>query len=396
MQVAVASHLSELQALVPEWEDLAAHAVEPNPFYEHWMVLPALAAFGAADLAFVTVRGRDGRLAGLFPLERRRAFRGLPARTLRSWRHRHCLLSVPLLRAGGALETLQAFFSAMQCQAAVVEFAYLPAEGPFHHALVDALSRNADVVVAPAEGYTRAVMRAAGDAESYVKAVLSSDTRSELRRNEKRLGELGRVAHRFLKPGDDVSRWIGEFLDLEASGWKGRNGSALACTKENHSFAVEVFTRGFERGRLVMVGVDLDGRPVARYSAFTAGAGAFAFKTAYDERLRRAAPGLLAELDMIRALHAVPGLQWADSYTAPDNTSISRFWKSRRVMQRAAFAVTAWGELVLALLPLVRWSKRRMRNFAWVPAAGRAILARCSRVARTLRWPRPASPSSPA
>jgi len=248
----------------------------------------------------------------------------------------------------------------------------------------------------PSEGYTRAVMRRAADAETYLKSTLSSDTRGEARRSEKRLAELGRVEHRVLKPGDDVSRWIGEFLDLEASGWKGKNGSALACTKENHRFAVDVFTRGFELGRLVMVGLDLDGKPAARYSAFTGGAGAFAFKTAYDEGVRRMGPGILAELDMIRALHAVPGLQWADSYTAKENSTIGRFWKSRRVVQRVAFGVTGWGELVLALLPLTRWAKRRMRNFAWVGAAGRAILERCSRYVRMWRSPRPASPSSPA
>jgi hypothetical protein len=311
------------------------------------------------------------------------------------WRHRHCMLSVPLVRAECALETLQAFFGAMRCQAAVVEFAYLPAEGPFHHALVDAVSRN-DLMYIPTEAYTRAVMRRAADGEAYVKSTLSSDTRSEVRRNEKRLAALGRVEHRVLKPGDDVSRWIGEFLGLEASGWKGRSGSALSCSRENHQFAVDVFTQGFERGRLVMVGIDLDGKPVARYSAFTGGAGAFSFKTAYDENVRRAGPGILAELDMIRALHAVPGLQWADSYTAKDNSTIGRFWKSRRAVQRIAFGVTAWGELVLALLPLHRWLKRRMRNFASVPAPGRAILEQCSRAGRMLRSLRPASRSSPA
>jgi CelD/BcsL family acetyltransferase involved in cellulose biosynthesis len=395
MQVSVISKIAELRRRVVEWQDLAADAVEPNPFYEPWMVLPALEAFGAAHIAFVCVHRRDGKLAALVPLQRAHSHRGMPARTLRSWRHRHCLLTVPLVRAGCALEALQAFFGAMRCQAAVLDFAYLPAEGAFHHALVDAISRN-DLICAPAEGYTRALMRRANNADAYVKNVLSAETRRELRRQEKRLAALGRVQHRVLEPGDDVSRWIGEFLDLEASGWKGRRGSALACTAQNHRFAVEVFTRGFERGRLVMVGVDLNGKPIARYSAFTGGAGAFAFKTAYDEGLRRLAPGLLAEIDMLRALHAVPGLQWADSYTAPENSSITRFWKARRVVQRVALATNAWGELVLALSPLVRWARRRMRNIAWVPAAGRAILQRCSRVGRTLRWSGPASPSSPA
>src|SRR5260221_11075539 len=31
-----------LGAIVPAWEELAAHACEPNPFYEPWFLLPAL------------------------------------------------------------------------------------------------------------------------------------------------------------------------------------------------------------------------------------------------------------------------------------------------------------------------------------------------------------------
>ena len=35
-----------LAALVPEWENLAANALEPNPAYEPWMLFPALEAYG--------------------------------------------------------------------------------------------------------------------------------------------------------------------------------------------------------------------------------------------------------------------------------------------------------------------------------------------------------------
>src|SRR5689334_24097610 len=56
MQITVIAELAGLKALTAEWEELAAAAVEPNPFYEPWMALPALEAFGTKDLAFVAVR----------------------------------------------------------------------------------------------------------------------------------------------------------------------------------------------------------------------------------------------------------------------------------------------------------------------------------------------------
>ena len=44
------------------------------------------------------------------------------------------------------------------------------------------------------------------------------------------------------------------FLQLEASGWKGRAGSALASSDANRRFAVEVMQEAHRRGRLLLAG----------------------------------------------------------------------------------------------------------------------------------------------
>ena len=44
-----------LEAIVPAWEELAAQACEANPFYEHWILLPALRAQGDGSLHCVCV-----------------------------------------------------------------------------------------------------------------------------------------------------------------------------------------------------------------------------------------------------------------------------------------------------------------------------------------------------
>ena len=52
-----------LEPLVPAWEALAAQAAEPNPFYEHWMLRPALQAYArAGSLRLVAVRSKTGAL----------------------------------------------------------------------------------------------------------------------------------------------------------------------------------------------------------------------------------------------------------------------------------------------------------------------------------------------
>ena len=357
-RISIERGAAALEKILPQWEELAAQALEPNPFYEQWMLRPALELLdgGGAELVCVW---RGAALELLLPVQRLPRYRGLPVRALSAWRHRHCLIGTPLARAGCAAEALGALLGWMRREraASVLDLGYLNAGGPFHQALVDALQESGSPSLA-GEGYTRGLLRRDRDAESYIGSAISAESRGKLRRAEKRLQEEGRLAHRVLRPGDDAAKWIDEFLRLEAAGWKGKRGSALACSEANRRFGVEVFTRAFERGRLVMVGLDLDGRPIARYSAFAAGEGAFVFKTAYDEDFRRFSPGILVELDMIRAFHERTDLQWMDSFTAPGNSTIDRLWKHRCIVQRVAVGVSAAGELALAVLPLLQWAKR--------------------------------------
>jgi hypothetical protein len=59
--VEVRSDPASLRAIVPEWEALAADAAEPNPFYEHWMLLPALEAYGSGEASSASSSGRTAR-----------------------------------------------------------------------------------------------------------------------------------------------------------------------------------------------------------------------------------------------------------------------------------------------------------------------------------------------
>src|SRR5438270_9508243 len=98
---------SELEPLIPEWEELAAHAIEPNPFHEHWMLRPALENFAGDGVSVLAVR-RQGRLCALLPVQRVARYKGLPISALVSWRHKHSMLCTPLVRADGLDALLEA------------------------------------------------------------------------------------------------------------------------------------------------------------------------------------------------------------------------------------------------------------------------------------------------
>jgi hypothetical protein len=207
--------------------------------------------------------------------------------------------------------------------------------------------------------FTRGLWHEGYDEDTNPESAVSGNLRRRLRRKEKRLSERGRVEHLVLRPDDDVGRWIDEFLRIEASGWKGHRGSALASSGSDRRYFTEIATSAFRRGRLLMLGINFNGRPIARRCAFVAGEGSFAFKTAYDEEFADFSPGAMLEMDSIRQLHALPEVRWMDSCAAPDNSLVNRLSNDRRTIQSLAVGSGALGELVLSGLPLLRWTNRR-------------------------------------
>src|SRR5260370_35753884 len=88
LQVVVVRDEAALAEHVGAWQELARHAVEPNPFYEPWLVLPALRSFGTGELRFVFVYGptippsRRQVLLGFFPITTQRLSRLLPVNVI--------------------------------------------------------------------------------------------------------------------------------------------------------------------------------------------------------------------------------------------------------------------------------------------------------------------------
>jgi CelD/BcsL family acetyltransferase involved in cellulose biosynthesis len=342
-----------LAAIVPAWEELAANALEPNPFYEPWILLPALRAQGVGEDFCCPSVWHEGKLIGLFPFQRRGRFKGLPIATLSSWRHSAYLLCTPLVRRDAAGAAVRALLRWSGDEASVLELLYLPANGPFD----DALRECARTMVRTAR-FSRALLVKGESADSYMEEAMSAQFRRQLRRQQRRLAAQG-ASTVTIRPDGEIDEEIERFLALEASGWKGRDGGALAASDANLRFGREVLGGAARRGRLLMVGIDCGpGRPVARRVSLLAGEGSYAFKTAYDEAYAAYSPGVLAEALSLREFHALPGVKWMDSYTEPGNSMVNRMWKHRRAMQSVAVATGAWGAFWLSVYASFRDTAR--------------------------------------
>jgi hypothetical protein len=343
------------------------------------MLMPALRAYGGAGrLLFALVQTPDPArplgpplLCGFFPLELKDHYdnisKRLPLKTLCLWRKQEMIyLCAPLLRAGCGREALAAFFDwlgAGDHNYSLMEFGFVTGEGPFHHLLLDYLNQHLKFTYVT-EAFTRALFRPAADAEDYVRSALGRFRRKELRRLEKRLAETGRLEYRTLDPcagGDDVDAWVEEFLEFEAKSWKGKGGRALVSSETDRKYFVEIAREAFRRGKLMMLALHFNGRPIAYKVNFLSGDGSFAFKIAFDEEYARYSPGVLLELENIRLLHERTQIRWMDSCANPDRFMINQLWTDRRAIQTLVISTgKRQGDLVVAAIPLLKWGNRRI------------------------------------
>jgi hypothetical protein len=371
----VFKQVAELAQFVPQWEALTSVSADANAFYEPWMLLPALRSYHAdGDFRFALVFGPDPEkptgpaiLYGFFPFERRPKYRGFPSAVLKLIKHKYMELCTPLVRRDLVTECATILLDWLEsdaCDAPLVEFRFLAGEDRITQELHSQLYQRRTPAF-QSECSARALFRPAADSETFLNFALANKRRKEFRRLEKRLSESGRLEYKTLGPTEDPAPWIEGFLGLEAKGWKGEQGSAMALDHSRRRYFEEIAAGAHQCGKLMMLGLFLDDRPIALKCNFLTGRGSFAFKIAFDEEFARSSPGVLLEIENVRRLHELRSLSWMDSCAIPKHFMINRLWPDRRTID--TFVVStgkAPGDLTVAMLPFARWAKRTAKSFA--------------------------------
>lgn len=325
---------------IAAWDALAQRAIEPNPFFESWYLLPALRAFDPAGDVRILRFEHDGHLAGLMPLVRQKQYYRWPAPNLANWLHANCFLGAPLVARGAERPFWQALLRWADRHAGAGLFLHLrdlPLQGPLYDALQAELAadRRHAVLVHREE---RALLASDLSPDAYLESAMSGKKRKELRRQFARLSEAGLVAVDRRDDDASLAGWVDRFLALESAGWKGREGSALACSPLTASLFRESLDGAARRGRLERLTLTLDGEPIAMLATFVTPPGAFSFKTAFDERFARFSPGVLLQRENL-AMLARPDVAWTDSCAAADHPMIDHIWRERRPIGRVSIAI---------------------------------------------------------
>lgn len=322
---------------IARWRELSARAAEPNPFFEPELTLPAAQLLAGRTAVLIAVDG-SGDWAGCMPVRRGIRWREVPAPALAAWRHLYCFLGTPLVAAGHEDEVLEAWIGeGGPSRRPFLGIDRIGADGPVFAALERAAATTGTPLVRY-ETYTRATLDRDRDG-----AALGVNTkhRRELNRLWRRLSEhLDGELEVTDRAGEEAA--IEDFLRIEASGWKGREGTAFACDPGHAEFFRRLCRAFAAEGRLEMLSLQAGERVVAMKCNIRAGAGLFGFKIGYDEDLGSFSPGIHLEQFSIEKLNdAPPDLKWFDTCADPDNRMSKRVWPDRRTI--GAVAIPARG-----------------------------------------------------
>jgi len=324
--------------LIAAWSDLAREASEPNIFYEQWFLRPALAQFaGPADLRLFLLWAGEAfhsPLLGLLPLGPNSHFGRWPVAHVQNWMHHNCFLGTPLVRTGHEQAFWEQLLAGLDSSdwPGFLHINGMTIGGPLDRALRAVCSdqqRRCDLVHSEA----RALLQSDLSPEAYLEATVRGKKRKELRRQAKRLDELGDI--RFSHQTDDANldQWVDEFLQLERRGWKGYGGSALDSSEQTREFFRDALFGAAQAGQLERLDIRLAGAPLVMLVNFHSGHGSFSFKTAFDEAFARFSPGVLLQLENLRLLEN-PAIAWMDSCAAENHSMIDSLWSGRRHIGR--------------------------------------------------------------
>ncbi|TFV53694.1 GNAT family N-acetyltransferase [Blastococcus sp. TF02A-35] len=355
--------LLRLPDLTPEvvgaWRDLAGRAAEANPFAEPETVLPAMRHLADRGHAGLLTVARGARLEAVLPVTWPVRVplgegRSVPVPVLQTWVEPFQQLGAPLLDRDAAVPAMAALLRPGTVPGIpALLMRYFPENGPVAAALDAALAQRGQRAVR-LKTYERALLLREGGP-----AVKSNRRRryTKLRESmDAMAADLGPV--QLVDRSDDPAA-VEDFLRLEAAGWKGARGTALASRAAHAAWFREVCDGLRAAGRLELPVLSVGDRVAAIACNLVAGDGRIHLRSAYDEDLGDYRPG--AQLvrhwaETMGESHAA----WFDSLTVPDNELFNQLWPARRTLSTVVVPYGPGGRTATALARrAAEWRARR-------------------------------------
>ena len=313
-----------------QWRALAQRAIEPNGYYlPGWELAVSATARGRTEAsALPAFDGASTRLIGLMPVVSLWRAWKIPLPALVS-AHPYGTLCSPLIDHDAASEAATRLLQrAREAGAHALILRDVALDGAAVTSLKQALGRDG-LKPRVLTSYVRASLDATQDGETLLRDALGARKLKELRRQRHRLAEHGPVVFEAARRPDDVRPALETFLQLEASGWKGKRGTALAQDEGDATFIRRAVPALAETAQCEIVTLRAGATAVAAGIVLRHQDRAFFFKLGIDERFGKYSPGVQLTVELTRHLCADPAIASADSTASADHPMINPIWRGR-------------------------------------------------------------------
>ncbi|WP_066471593.1 GNAT family N-acetyltransferase [Bosea sp. WAO] len=347
--------------------ELCLRAEAPNLHMAPAAIAAALAGpvKQAEDIVILSAEAPDARLLGVWAFRKlRSAHTGFTTMLQAPLMPLYEVSSAPVLdseRAGPALLALLRFLAGAPDLPKLLRLPLLPMAGESFAALQKACAETGSALhhfecwerpmAAPQPGDT---------SETYLRRALGQGYKKRLQQHRQleKAGALVYGRHR----GAEAVTALEDFLALEAAGWKGTNGTALAKLPVDAAYFRDVIDRFAQADMARIDLLRLDGAPIAAGVLLDFAGQAHFLKIAYDESLARLSPGRGLAIEMLRA-DLTAGRPFRLDSGAGDRVDASAYpWGERQATAHVIIAIGSAGSHLPRLAARGRMLLRQWRD----------------------------------
>lgn len=295
---------NQIEALAPAWNKLIRHGRYAEPFFQpYWFEAFANSFARTIECGLLTVRSQE-KLVGIMPLMTRRSvFGGMPVRTLRSLSGIHSCRFDFVIDAAHEDEVAQHAWGALSSKLSwdAIEVLNVPEDGAFHKLMRYAKQdHHLTATWSTLHSPYLDLPRNSTDPFEYC-PIRYKHYRKRLRGCRRKIEKEG--ALRFVQTTDFSESIFSQFLALESSGWKGKNGGAIACNQNAIEFYRHALTSAGKAGHIRFTSMTVNDRTIAMdLGLLTENRFYCSPKVAYDEEFSRYSPGHVLNQHVITQL----------------------------------------------------------------------------------------------
>jgi CelD/BcsL family acetyltransferase involved in cellulose biosynthesis len=320
--------------LTVPWEKLADR--EPTPFGSHMWLSAWWNAFGASRGLRMLVLWEGGEMVATYPLY-------ADAGGLSAMANVHSPLYRPLARDQTSLRDIST--AALRHVRGHLIVEALPQEDPALAELRRA-AREAHAHTLCSDLRVSPIVDTTGDFASW-RAGSRPRWGAPLERFRRKMLRENGAEIRVVLPPERLESELERGFAVEASGWKGKAGTAINSAASTAQFYGELSRSAHARDELRLSTITLDGELAAFDLTLLRHGRLFLLKTGFDERYRRLAPGLVLRLSVIErcfelglSAHELLGddSEWKRKFSTSSRSHVTIDIYGNRPRPRATYA----------------------------------------------------------